>query len=157
MHVWTALILTLFISARAQAASFHEIRESVYEKPLTQLPYYAPPLFRIQVRTDPAAMPIEDPTVEWPESKSPYLRVARVMIPRQDFQTAVRQEFCESLSMTPWNALPEHRPLGGINRMRKAVYQKVSELRHDLNRAPRVEPTSYSWQPPKVVYLKTIK
>ena len=29
---------------------------------------------------------------------------------------------CEAMSFTPWHALKEHRPLGGINRLRKAVY-----------------------------------
>lgn len=29
---------------------------------------------------------------------------------------------CESLSFNPWHALAEHRPLGGMNRLRRAVY-----------------------------------
>ena len=48
----------------------------------------------------------------------------------------------ENLSFTPWHSLPEHRPIGGINRVRKAVYLAVSTLRHRLNQAPRVEPTA---------------
>jgi hypothetical protein len=43
--------------------------------------------------------------------------------------------------MNPWHAVPEHRPLGGINRVRKVVYETISKLRHDLNGAPRSEPT----------------
>jgi hypothetical protein len=34
-----------------------------------------------------------------------------------------------------------HRPLGGINRVRRSVYEAISTLRHQLNDAPRVEPT----------------
>ena len=31
-------------------------------------------------------------------------------------------EECETMAFSPWNALAEHRPMGGINRMRQAVY-----------------------------------
>ena len=30
---------------------------------------------------------------------------------------------CESMSFNPWHALAEHRPMGGMNRLRKVVYQ----------------------------------
>jgi hypothetical protein len=98
--------------------------------------------FLVQLRGDPARMPIEDPTAEWSESAAPFVPVARITIPRQDFATPERDALCENLSMTPWHALLEHRPLGGINRVRKVVYQRVSRLRHALNGVPRVEPTS---------------
>ena len=32
-----------------------------------------------------------------------------------------------------WHALPEHRPIGGINRLRKAVYEAVSIYRLERN------------------------
>ena len=35
----------------------------------------------------------------------------------------------------------EHRPLGGVNRTRRVVYEVISELRHGLNGTPRREPT----------------
>jgi hypothetical protein len=31
-------------------------------------------------------------------------------------------EECEAMAFSPWNALAEHRPMGGINRLRRAVY-----------------------------------
>ena len=43
-----------------------------------------------------------------------------------------------------WHAIPEHRPLGGINRARKLVYRAISEFRHQMNHAPRVEPAPES-------------
>jgi len=49
-------------------------------------------------------------------------------------------EVCEARSFTPWHSIAEHRPLGGISRVRKAVYQTISTLRHQLNGQPRVEP-----------------
>jgi hypothetical protein len=100
--------------------------------------------FRVQPRAG-SGMPIEDPTVEWLESASAPITVARVTIRKQEIATAARREFCENLSMTPWHSLPEHRPLGGINRVRKVVYQRVSQLRHEINGVPRAEPAVATW------------
>ncbi|MGB5687158.1 MAG: hypothetical protein WBM35_15220, partial [Candidatus Electrothrix sp.] len=30
---------------------------------------------------------------------------------------------CEGMSFNPWHALKEHRPISGLNRLRKAVYE----------------------------------
>lgn len=92
--------------------------------------------FKVQLRTN-ASMPIEDPTVEWEESEAPFVTVAKISIPRQK---VVQGEACEILSYTPWHSLPEHRPLGGISRVRKVVYEEISKLRHELNDQPRKEP-----------------
>ncbi len=97
--------------------------------------------FLVQLRTDPSRQPVEDPTVGWSEKTSPFRRVATIDIPAQRFETPEQEKFCENLSMSPWHAAPEHRPLGGINRVRRIVYAAVSKLRHDLNGAPRSEPT----------------
>jgi hypothetical protein len=96
--------------------------------------------FAVQLREDPKAMPVEDPTIVWDETESPFLTVASIRIPKQVFNTADQQEFCENLSFTPWHSLAEHRPIGGMNRLRQAVYQEVSILRHKLNGAARTEP-----------------
>jgi hypothetical protein len=96
--------------------------------------------FMVQAQGDAREMPIEDPTIEWSEKSSPFVKVARVEIPQQTFDSPDQQEFCENLSFTPWHSLPEHRPLGGINRVRRFVYQTISKLRHGLNGAPRAEP-----------------
>ena len=94
-------------------------------------------LFKIQLRTKPDAMPIEDPTIDWSESDAPFVPVAKITIPRQKPSTG---EFCETLSYTPWNSLAETRPLGGIQRARKEIYIAVSTLRHELNKQKREEP-----------------
>jgi hypothetical protein len=88
-------------------------------------------------------MPIEDPGKEWSEAASPFRKVATLRIFRQDFDSAKQREFGENLSYTPWHALPEHRPLGGINRARKIVYNFISTFRHRYNNAPRREPTGW--------------
>jgi hypothetical protein len=96
--------------------------------------------FCVQIRKPP--MPVEDPTVMWPEALSPFVPVARITIPRQVFDTPDRIAFGEDLSFTPWHGLDAHRPLGGINRVRRVVYETISRLRHELNGVPRVEPVS---------------
>jgi catalase len=97
--------------------------------------------FMVQLQTDPATMPIEDPTVEWKETQAPFIDVARIVIPRQRFDSAAQQNFCENLSYTPWHSLAAHRPVGGINRARRTVYEAISRLRHGLNNAAPVEPS----------------
>ena len=83
-------------------------------------------------------VPVEDPTVDW---KAPFRKVATIRIPPQVFDTPERKSFAENLSFTPWHSLPDHRPIGGINRARKAIYRAISIQRHTLNDAPRREPT----------------
>lgn len=96
--------------------------------------------FLVQPQTDARAMPIEDPTVEWSEAKSPFVKVATLRIPAQTFDTPEQNAACENLSYTPWHSLDAHRPLGGINRARKAVYRAISVLRHGRNGAEVSEP-----------------
>jgi len=94
--------------------------------------------FEVQVRSNPFTMPIEDPTIEWDENEAHFVKVARVKIP---VQRPEQGEACEILSYTPWHSLPEHRPLGGISRVRLDVYREVSKLRHELNGQKREEPS----------------
>ncbi len=98
-------------------------------------------LFMIQRQVDARTMPIEDSTVLWDPAKSPFVPVAKIFIPDQRFDSAAEQTFCENLSYTPWHSLPQHRPVGNINRIRRVVYDTISELRHRLNGVERKEPT----------------
>ena len=86
-------------------------------------------------------MSVEDSRIEWTELDAPFVKVATITIPRQVFSTPAQDAFGEHLSFTPWHALPEHRPLGGMNRVRRDVYEAVSVLRHELNGAERREPS----------------
>ena len=97
--------------------------------------------FMIQVQTDPVKMPVEDATIIWNESLSPFEKVATIRIPAQVFNTPEQLEFAENLSFTPWHALPEHRPLGSMNRVRRKVYETISKFRHQRNNEPYREPT----------------
>lgn len=96
--------------------------------------------FLVQRRTEPAAMSVEDSRVAWDEARSPFIPVATITIPAQSFDGEKRTRFCENLSFTPWHSLPAHRPLGGVNRTRKAVYEAVSAFRHEANGETRREP-----------------
>lgn len=102
----------------------------------------APACFRflVQRRAEPETMPIEDSRVPWDEERAPFVPVATVSIPVQDFSGEARARWCEDLAFTPWHSLPAHRPLGGINRTRKAVYEAVSAFRRGINGAPVREP-----------------
>ncbi|XXF07044.1 catalase family protein [Pseudomonas sp. D1-3] len=90
---------------------------------------------QVQQQNPDYYMPIEDPSVEWDEKIAPFETVADIRLPAQDFDSTEQNLFCDNLSFNPWHALPEHRPIGGINRLRKAVYEAVSVYRHDRNAA----------------------
>lgn len=95
--------------------------------------------FLIQPRTS-SQMLVEDSMTEWDEKAAPFYQVATIHIPKQNFDTPEQNKFCENLSFTPWHALPAHKPLGAVNRMRKVIYENISRIRHDMNSASRQEP-----------------
>lgn len=96
--------------------------------------------FLVQVRTS-NTMSVEDSMTEWKESQAPFYQVATIHIPKQVFDTPDQNKFCENLSFTPWHALPEHKPLGVVNRMRKVIYERISRVRHEMNLTKRQEPS----------------
>jgi hypothetical protein len=96
--------------------------------------------FLIQVQTDPCTMPIEDGFAVWDENVSPFRKVATLILPKQQFDSPEQMKCCENSSFNPWHCLPEHRPMGAINRTRRIVYQAISEFRHKRNQLQRKEP-----------------
>jgi hypothetical protein len=93
--------------------------------------------FMVQLRSDASSMPIDDPSVAWSETQSPFRAFATIRIPPQDFDTPERWEFGDNLSFAPWHCLPEHAPLGVINRARKRAYEVLSAFRHGRNADPQ--------------------
>jgi hypothetical protein len=85
--------------------------------------------------------PIEDSKIEWTEAISKPEHAASIIIPPQDLMSTEQGSFCENLSFSPWHGLLEHKPLGLVNRVRRKVYLAISEHRHSLNRASKLEPT----------------
>ena len=93
-------------------------------------------VLQIQRQNANRFMPIEDTSIEWRESDAPFETVARITVPAQDFDTPSKNRACDDLAFSPWHGIEAHRPIGGINRLRKAVYDAVSEYRHARNAQP---------------------
>ena len=91
--------------------------------------------FKVHVQTNAETMPVEDVSVEWSEQDSPPVTVATLRIRPQpvDPSSDVSAE-CESRSFNPWHALAEHRPIGGINRLRRVVYEASVAKRGETTR-----------------------
>lgn len=96
--------------------------------------------FAVQRQTSPETMPVEDEGVRWTPEKSPYRVVARLRIPKQNFDRPDRNEFCSHLTFAPFNGRAEHRPLGNLNRGRHEIEQLSSKFRHDAEGVPEREP-----------------
>lgn len=86
--------------------------------------------FCVNPQLDAHAMPVEDPTVEW---TSPAVCLAKLTIYPQKFDSPEQMDYFGNLSWSPWNTLPEHSPLGGINRARKLIYDDSTQLRHSAS------------------------
>lgn len=87
-----------------------------------------------QAWQDDTRTPIEDPTVEWAETDAPFVTLATLCVapgtPEIDAQT-------EPLAFDPWHAVVGMRPLGAVNRARKAAY-----FASTMSRGAAPEPTS---------------
>jgi hypothetical protein len=90
--------------------------------------------FFIQPQTNACSELVEDSSVEW---KSGLIPVATLKIPSQTINFAKQSNQNEKFVFSPWNTLPEHQPLGGLNRARKVVYPPLTELRKGLNEAAK--------------------
>jgi hypothetical protein len=80
---------------------------------------------QLQFFVDDKLTPIEDASIVWQEKDSPYIPVAKLIIPKQDLETEEGknlQKQAEEGIFDPWVALKEHRPLGDVMRARKHVY-----------------------------------
>jgi Catalase len=89
---------------------------------------------KVQFQNDSKAMPIEDPTVVWNESDSEPVTVGTVIIDPVDITTDEAVAFrksVEAMSFNPWHSLEAHRPIGGLNRLRKALYLSNARLRRE--------------------------
>ena len=97
--------------------------------------------FGIQLQTNAKRMPIEDASIEWPERLSPFVTVAKIRIPKQEFKSPAQDKFARELSFNPWHCIAEHRPLGNQNRARYLIYSELARLRQAMNREPHIEPS----------------
>ncbi|MFF8801239.1 MULTISPECIES: catalase family protein [unclassified Methylobacterium] len=89
---------------------------------------------KAQLWADAERQPIEDSSVDWSVSISPYRTVATIHLPRQDAYSPERvRYFDEVMTFRPAHSLAAHRPLGSIMRARLQVYRALSDFRHREN------------------------
>jgi hypothetical protein len=97
--------------------------------------------FRVQLLTDKEKMPVEDASVAWPEDVSPFITVATISVHPQPVWSLSRSKVGDdTLAFNPWHGIMAHRPLGSINRVRRASYEISTELRSQFNGCPIHEP-----------------
>ena len=79
--------------------------------------------------------PVEDTGLEWDETKYPFQQVATLEFEKQDsFDNAFRTWFDDSgVACNPWHGLVTLQPLGGANRVRRAVYAESRKKRLAMN------------------------
>ena len=72
---------------------------------------------------------IENACTKWPGENFPFETVATIRIASQDVNSPENRAECENLIFSPWQGIVEHKPLGGINRLRREVYLASSRRR----------------------------
>lgn len=93
--------------------------------------------FEVQLARDLEKQPIEDASVEWKEENAPFVQVATLRVEPQDSWSDEKvQRIDETMHFSPWNALVDHQPLGGINRARRRAYKHSSDFRVRINGCP---------------------
>jgi hypothetical protein len=95
--------------------------------------------FNVQFQMDSRREPVEDTSRQW---KSPWLKLATIKIPIQQFTAQEQLMFGENRVFSPWQCLAAHRPLGGINWARRDVYKMLSDFRLRRNAVSGFEDTS---------------
>ncbi|MEU4893991.1 hypothetical protein AB0B12_16135 [Streptomyces sp. NPDC044780] len=96
----------------------------------------------VQRYLDDRRTPVEDGSVEWRESDAPVVPVAMLTVPRQDLDSARSRSVArrvERLAFNTWHTTEEFRPLGNLNRARKAAYEAAA--------AHRPEPRPHTAEP----------
>ncbi len=83
---------------------------------------------KFQIQTDLNKTSVEDGLDEWTVEESTPVTVARLLMPKQNFDTDERNRLCERMRMNPWNGLDEHTPMSDTNQARGIVY--LSSAKH---------------------------
>ena len=89
--------------------------------------------FAVQPQVFGKNMPVEDTTVEWKESDSPFVPLARMVIKPGQNNTEQMNEQCENTAFNPWHSLADHKPVGVMNRVRQPLYLAMSRFRQAKN------------------------
>jgi hypothetical protein len=84
----------------------------------------------VQRQLNPERQPIEDPSVLWDPTESPFEPVAEINIrAQQDFLAEEALNSCEQEVFDPWETLQAHKPLGRMNQVRRDVYRATARFR----------------------------
>ncbi|ROO86055.1 catalase [Actinocorallia herbida] len=86
----------------------------------------------VQRYVDARRTPIENGAADWDDQDAPVIRVATLTIPRQTLDSAAARSLArrvDDLAFDPWNTTDAFRPLGNLNRARKAAYEASSAHR----------------------------
>jgi hypothetical protein len=118
--------------ARGRAWRQHYLRETLLESLRSADVGFE---FCIQAFVDEARTPVEDASVEWPESIAPPVRLATLTIPRQSLDPAL-QASVERMAFSPWFRYGVE-PIGLINLARKRVYEASAAHRGSPAPNPR--------------------
>ncbi len=95
----------------------------------------------VQLCTDIGEMPIEDASVAWDETASPFVPVARIVLGAQaSWSDARARSIDEGLAFSPWHGLAAHRPLGSVMRIRREAYDAARRFRAERNQRALSEP-----------------
>jgi len=103
---------------------------------------------RVQLCSDIHTMPTEDATVQWDETVSPFIAVARITAaPQPAWNQALSAAIDDGMGFSPWRGLAAHQPLGSIMRMRRHAYARAQQFRSERNYTPVRSPTGISAVP----------
>lgn len=95
---------------------------------------------KAQLWVDADKQPIEDASIDWPVSISPYRTIATLRLPVQNAGSPERRRFFdEVMNFSLAHALATHRPPGSVMRARLRVYSALSAFRHTETATPAQE------------------
>jgi hypothetical protein len=99
--------------------------------------------FMIQCRTDPATMPLDRAMDDWPDSESPFVHVATLILPRQNIHERGQADYGQGLSFNIWRTPKANAPAeeSSIAVARKAVYMAGAAARKIANGQSLQDPT----------------
>lgn len=90
---------------------------------------------RVQTRPDGVTeqdFPIEDGNIEWQTDKAPFVRIAKIILPKKGnefWHMPEEQAACGKTEFTPWNGLMAHQPMSNLARGRRLVYKASALVR----------------------------
>lgn len=117
----------------------------------------------VQLRTDPKTMPLDMASLPWPEKESPYVAVARIVLPRQDVLLRGQAAYGQELAFNIWRVPEANAPVpeSSIAAVRKVVYAAGAKLRHLANGqptgdSPEPRPAAPQLPPPDECIVKAV-